>query len=393
MNYSTARAKQRIEQLVLSPFVLLGRLIGTFYKVENASGIFLILPRYDAGGSFKVNADIAEVIKEKSPLLIFTKKPTDKKFRALYDIEGVKILEIHKWIDNKFLHVNNVIWRGILATWINKHERPIVFGGEAIYFYKLLPYLKETTKRFEIIHVNKWMNYNQSFIPYIDQRIFTARKIMGDYIKHYAQSGVPSQYENCLSFIENFVDLPMYRPTSNVDIQVLFVGRNVAQKRPHVAFRIAEEVTKQNEKIKFTLVGDLEEFREKEDTRIKVKTDVGNQLQLQQLYQTHDVLLLTSIFEGLPIVVMDMMAYGRIVLTTPVDGLLDSITHMKSGLLMNEIENEDKVIEEAVQALIRLSKDEPLRNKLGNEARLHAQENFGYKTFRSNYLKQFERKE
>lgn len=391
MDYQTARIKQRVEQFLLSPLVLMGRVIGLFYKIDNPSGIFLIFSRYDAGGSMKVNADVAKIIAKHQPLIVFTKKPKDGTFRALYDIEGVKILDIAKQIDNKLIHFMNAIWRGILATWINRHDAPIVFGGEAIYFYKLLPYLRKETKRFEIIHVNKWMNYNQSFIPFMDKRIFTAKKVMRDYQAHYKQSGVPNEYAKKLEFVENFVDMPSVKPSLNKHIHILFIGRNSPQKRPHLAFEIAERVTKSNPKIKFTFVGDLEEYRSKETESIKIRTDISKQEQLQELYETHDALLLTSLFEGLPIVVMDMMANGRVVISTPVDGLLDNVEHMKSGILFSEVINESKVVDEGVNEILNLNNHSDLRVQLGNNARQHAEECFSYETFRKKYWSFFEK--
>lgn len=392
MNYKTARIKQTLEQILLSPFILLGKIIGRFYCVDNPSGIFLIYPRYDAGGSMKVNADITKIIAEKKPLILFTKNPKDGKFRNLYSIEGVSVLDIANQIDNKYYHFLNAIWRGILSIWINKHKAPIVFGGEAIYFYKLLPYLRKETKKIEIIHVNKWMNYNQAFVPFIDLRIFTAKKIMADYEHHYDVSGVPSLYKERLTFIENYVDIPVYKRPSNQYIRVLFVGRNSPQKRPHLAFKVAEEVIKLNSHIQFTFVGDLHEFENGAHSQITILTHIRTQEQLQKLYEEHDVLLMTSKFEGLPLVVMDMMANGRIVVSTAVDGLRDNVVHLWSGMLMEELEDEKIIVAEATRILIELNMNQALRVKLSENARSHAEKHFGYKAFHDSYLHVFSRK-
>src|SRR5690349_3368617 len=109
MTYRTARIKQTVEQIGISLFVWLGRLIGLFYRMPNPGGYFLIYPNRDTGGSYKVNADIAALIRDKKPLLIFTKHERNGGFRHLFEIDGIGILDISKQIDNKAYHFINLI--------------------------------------------------------------------------------------------------------------------------------------------------------------------------------------------------------------------------------------------------------------------------------------------
>ncbi len=56
---------------------------------------------------------------------------------------------------------------------------------------------------------------------------------------------------------------------------------------------------------------------------------------MNKIYNETDILLLTSAFEGLPVVVMMMMAYGRVVISTAVNGIPDYIKHSGEWVIDN----------------------------------------------------------
>ena len=138
MTYKAAVRKRNIELVIMFPFVVFGKLAGTLFPLKPQRNIFLFFPSSDLGGSIKVNADITECIKDKMPVIIFSKKPKNNQFRSLFEMEGVRIIDLHKYIDNKIYHFVNFFFRGLLATWINKQPGTIVFGGESIFFYIML---------------------------------------------------------------------------------------------------------------------------------------------------------------------------------------------------------------------------------------------------------------
>ena len=61
--------------------------------------------------------------------------------------------------------------------------------------------------------------------------------------------------------------------------------------------------------------------------------------------------LLTSAYEGLPIAVMEMMAHGKVVVSTAVDGIPDYITNGENGFLLENNTDENKIIEEGISVL------------------------------------------
>ena len=107
---------------------------------------------------------------------------------------------------------------------------------------------------------------------------------------------------------------------------------------------------------------------------------------MKRIYEEADVLLMTSSFEGLPVVIMQMMAYGKVVVSTAVNGIPDYIHHMENGLLIKAI-SENEIIEEGTTCIEMLLQDPELRKKLGKRSREIAIEKFSRDAFCSNYRK------
>lgn len=380
MNYKGALLKRNIELVGMFPFVLLGKLAGHLFRLKTKHRVFLFFPWADIGGSIRVNADIAQCIKDTKPLIIFSKKPKDNQFRSLFDIDGVTVIDLHKYIDNKLLHFVNFFFRGVIATWINRTENPVMFGGESMYFYKVIPHVKKSTRRVELCHLNTWFDFAQAYVEYIDARIFSTPQVKRDAENQYSTNLVPEKYYKRLFFIDNKVDIPEYEPVSNPVLQVLFVGRGAPQKRVHLIAAIAKRMHEQNSKVHFSFVGDVAQIIPEE---VKQYTTLYGNLgkeALYKVYQQSDVLLLTSSFEGLPIVVMDMMARGKIVVSTAVGGIPDYIIPGKTGFLITETE-EDKIVAQGVNYLTELAFDSSVKDRIGQDAYQYALAHFSEEQF------------
>ena len=112
--------------------------------------------------------------------------------------------------------------------------------------------------------------------------------------------------------------------------------------------------------------------------------NVKDEEQMQRIYERADVLILTSAFEGLPVVIMQMMSYGKVVVSTAVSGIPDYIFHEQNGLLIFATE-ESAIIAEGVSHIERLLNDVNLRKTLGSRARKDAIEKFSRHSFETSY--------
>jgi len=299
----------------------------------------------------------------------------------------VRIIDLHKYIDNKLYHFVNFFFRGVLSAWINKQERPVIFGGESLFFYKMLPHVKRTTKKIELCHLNTWIDFSQAFAKYIDIRIFSTPKIKRDVENQYRINHLPQSLFDKLLFIDNKVDIPPYQEVTNGVLQVIYVGRGAPQKRVHLIAEIARKMHESGHLVHFSFVGDVENIIPEEVKQYcTLYGNIQDEDRLHKLYTNSDVLLLTSAYEGLPIVVMDMMARGKVVVSTAVDGIPDYINHGKNGLLIKETD-ESKIVQRGVELLKQLIEDPALKTQIGLESYRYAVMHFSGKTFCDTYRK------
>jgi len=387
MTYRAAVIKRNFELALMFPFVFLGKLAGRLFPLKTKHRIFLFFPSADIGGSVKVNIDITECIRDQHPLIIFSKKPNNNQFKSLFESQGVRIIDLHKYIDNKLYHFVNFFFRGVLSAWINKQEHPVIFGGESLFFYKMLPHVKQKTKTIELCHLNTWIDFSQAFAKYIDVRIFSTPKIKRDVENQYRNNHLPRSFFDKLLFIDNKVDIPPYEEIANNILQVIYVGRGAPQKRVHLIAQIARKMHDTGSPVHFSFVGDVENIIP-QDVRqyCTLYGNIKDEDRLHELYRTSDVLLLTSAYEGLPIVVMDMMARGKVVVSTAVDGIPDYISHEKNGLLIDE-KDENKIVERGVDLLNQLIKNPAAKKHIGLESYQYAVTHFSGKTFCETYRK------
>jgi len=108
---------------------------------------------------------------------------------------------------------------------------------------------------------------------------------------------------------------------------------------------------------------------------------------MKEIYSNSDVLLLTSAYEGLPIAVMQMMAYGKVVVSTAVDGIPDYIVNGENGFLIPNYIDEGKIVQDSILILNKLTNDRSLLDEIGEKSRWYAETHFSGETFCKEYNK------
>lgn len=385
MTYSSMKAKLLVERIVMFPFVLAGKIWGSLFPLQTKHRVFLFFPNDDIGGSPKVNIDITNCCQSFSPIIIYSKKHKNGLFAERFRETGAKIIDLHKLIDNKAYHFVNLFYRGVIASWIHQQPEATVLGGECIFFYKIIPHLKKSVRTVEVCHLDTWLNYSIGFTKYIDARVFSTEQLKRDVEKQYRENHIPETDFRKLHFIENAIDIPPVQQTDNNDLQVVFIGRGSPQKRVHLTAAIAKECHQKNLPVHFSFVGDVESMIRVEDFPFcTFYGNVKDNRLLQKIYEESDVLIMTSSFEGLPIVVMEMMARGKIIITTAVNGLPDYIQHRVNGFLITKT-GEDDIVREGVSYIEELTQNKAEQNTMGAKSREIAIEKFSYQKFCHQY--------
>lgn len=386
--YRKGKLIMKLEQFFVFPLIFIGYLLGFFLKNNiKEKSILCLLRNADIGGSTLVHADILEILKDKKLVLVFTKKAANNNFLDRFTNTNGQIYDISKLIDNKVLHFINIIYRGILVNHINNSKLEKLIGAECLYFYKLLPYLRKNLITIDITHVNKWQHYTIRFIDFISLRIYSSIGIKREAVQQYHGSHLSDVLRNKLKFIEYKTDILEYSEPNNNRLEVIYIGRGSDQKRVHLIGAIAAGAYKQNLNINFSFIGDVSNILPAvEYPFCKFYGNITDKKMLQDLERKSDVLLLTSLFEGLPLVVMEMMALGRVVVSTAVSSIPDYIEDNVTGKLIWS-KNETEIVQEAIAILKELSEKYSEIKSIGIKARAFAIEKFNPDKFREEILK------
>ncbi|WP_034301315.1 glycosyltransferase [Alkalibacterium sp. AK22] len=154
--------------------------------------------------------------------------------------------------------------------------------------------------------------------------------------------------------------------TNDYTFDFIFVGRLTDQKDPERMAKVASEVLKAVPSSQFGVIGEgdmrkaMESVFEQEKVRHQV-TFTGRLAYPYKAMQSSSCLLMCSKFEGTPIAALEAMAFKLPIVSTPVDGMQDLVTHEETGFLYADDANLSR-------AVVRLVTSEDLRNEMGEKS-------------------------
>lgn len=344
------------------PFIVYGKIIADsdFYRSYD---LICFFPTNTIGGAEKINNDIVSAFPEKRILIYFTKKGKGQQLNFLDGLKkNITIVDISENSDNKFRYWNSFIQRGACAFLINnQNQPPVVFIGQCNFGYKVLPHLKKKVKVIDLIHVSdyRFALVNFPFISLIEKRISVCRSVAESYKQYYKRIGVPGSYHkrwnvivNSIPFLFDFIPDRKYEPK----LKIYYAGRGGLQKRLWLFFEVVRQT--QSLQIEWHIVGPVES--EIPNDLLGIITWHGiitNQEEMYALHRKMDIILLTSEFEGFPLVIMEAMANGVVPIATAVDALPEHISPGSTGYLLNNPFNEIGVVKQAVDLISSLSRN------------------------------------
>ncbi len=142
------------------------------------------------------------------------------------------------------------------------------------------------------------------------------------------------------------------------------------QKSPQDFVKLAYLVSQALPKIKFLLVGDGILRRDIEKLVLKFNLQdqfilTGWRKDIPRLFSAIDILALTSLWEGMPITVLEAMAASKPVVVTHTGGAAEIVSDGSNGFLVSSGN-----IKNMAEKLILLLKDEPLRRAMGDNTKI-----------------------
>ncbi len=156
---------------------------------------------------------------------------------------------------------------------------------------------------------------------------------------------------------------------SQDSILLLFIARFTSHKQPLSLLQGFALAYKQNKSLRLLMVGDGDQ----KATALTLVKELGVQdavvfqsfrQDVPQVLAAADIFILPSLWEGLPIGLLEAMSMGKAVIATNVDGTCEVIKNEENGILI-EVEN---VCNNLAAAILRLASDASLRKKFGSKA-------------------------
>ena len=168
---------------------------------------------------------------------------------------------------------------------------------------------------------------------------------------------------------------------SDNDHLVLFVGRLRPVKGPEYGIRAFAKALGETPNLHMALAGEgeLREHLEALVGELGIQSNttfLGARKDLPDVLSAADSILMPSLTEGFPRVANEAMAASKPVIATRVGGVSEAIIHDETGLLV-----ESKNIVEMADAIVRLSSDTGLQQRLGTTARKHAEEHYSVASY------------
>lgn len=152
-------------------------------------------------------------------------------------------------------------------------------------------------------------------------------------------------------------------------ILVGFVARFTAHKQPLSLIRAFAAAAEKNPDLHLLMVGEGDE--KQQAIELIAKLGLENKITLQpfrqdvpDLLSAIDIFVLPSLWEGLPIGLLEAMAMGKAIIATNVDGTSEIIKNEENGMMVEPM----NLHEELVTSLLKLGNDGTLRKKFGEAA-------------------------
>lgn len=157
------------------------------------------------------------------------------------------------------------------------------------------------------------------------------------------------------------------------------IGRLSKEKGVHYLLKAGSEIIATYPNVKILIIGNGPERQNLEilAKQLRISENVifcGFQKNVTEFYHLIDIVVLPSITEGLPIVLLEALTYSKPVVATRVGGIPEVITNGKTGILV-EPQNPSRLAE----GIIRILRNSDETNRMVSEGRKLVEEHFNSK--------------
>ncbi|EOU2062757.1 glycosyltransferase [Clostridium perfringens] len=328
--------------------------------------VAMILPNLCTGGGQKVALDIAKNLGDNFEVIFISlgskgndifNQYLDKNFKVIYlnkrygfdPMIIIKLLKIFKFERIEIVHTHlQVLPYVLFGTIFNRIK------GRIHTIHSM------ADKEFNIV-IRKIMKFSFKYLNFIPVAICDSVKNSIELEYNIKEKNIPVIY--------NGVDINKFRVKKDRNIKdtinIINVGSMWYPKNHSLLVEAFSKALARNKKLRLTILGDGELKPNIEDLIKKLNIEKyvflpGNVMNVEEYLNESDIFILSSKFEGLPLVILEAMASGLPIISTNVGGISDIVKNNENGFLVDS----DNVGELA-EAIIKLSKDYNLINNFG----------------------------
>jgi glycosyltransferase involved in cell wall biosynthesis len=343
--------------------------------------IFFFFPHHHIGGAERVHLEIIKTLKWK-PFVFFD------------STDGTSLSEEFKQNAYCFFITTEKRKKQLIRILIVlSYILPItLFGCNSVNFYKTIAKVKNRTKNIDLTHAFSFPEQGIEIIslPYVNQidtRIVINKKTLEDYKQLYEENGVNKNLFKRIKVIPNGIRMNVFNE-KNIknrfdNFTIGFVGRNSPEKRPEVFFEIVRK-SKWSAKV----IGDNFDAFKTEFSNVSFFENCNDPAIIRTEFSEISVLVVSSLREGFPLVIMEAMELGIPVISTNVGSIAEHVKDNINGCLFIGSSG-DEFVNFVTDKTQLLSQNASLYNTLSLNAREYAEVNFGLDNFKNNYRKLF----
>lgn len=390
----SARRNEAVVQ-VSDPYL---NLVSSYRKETKKPSILLVLPFLMTGGADSVFLSMAEhLVANGFGLAVMTTLPTEPSFgdnTSQYEAITKQVYHLHEFLDGEST------WKDFVFYLIETRKIDILLLAGSAYVYELLPELKQRFPRLKIVdHLfNEYghIENNRKFASFIDVHIVVNEVIKDALVNLYGEA------ESKIRVIPPGVDVKSkFNPfafneasTQPIDLLpkdkfvVLFIGRFAEEKCPEKFVGMACSL-RNEDNLHFAMLGNGPQYQQvKEQIRaLNLEEKIyapGNVTDVRPYLRIGGVLVIPSAIEGIPVTLMESMAFGVPVIASAVGGIPSVI---RDGF--NSFVCQPSDIGAFVRNIQRLATDEKLLTRMRANAREYALQHFSVEKTTREYCNLF----
>jgi glycosyltransferase involved in cell wall biosynthesis len=351
---------------------------------KNKQTIYFFFPYYHTGGAEKVYLQIVKCFGDKRCIVFFTDRSRDNKNKK--EFKDYALCFNLFGISNK-IKIFKKILIFILSFIINKSDDAIVFGSNSRFFYSLLHKINKHIKVVDLVH---WLDGEMGEIiikntEKVSRRIVVTEAIKPVLEKEYAKNKINQSETGKVKVIENCVlNNLQFKKDYQGKLKVLYIGRNTYEKRPELALAV-QTALEGNHNLEFLFIGrGLKKVVKDKNNKVKVIELIEQESEMNKVYHNAHIIILTSMFEGFPCVIMEAMSFGVVPISTAVGGIP---IHLQDGInsMLVDSNSEKEIIDSISKNILKLEKDRSLLKDLSMNAYKYALNNFSCEKFCAGY--------